>query len=329
MSTPNLTGRAELIDLGLCEGGESWAHAINARGEVVGGAFNADGREHAFLYRDGEAHDLGTLGGNVSYAFAINDAGRVVGESRYADFDSVRGFLWHDGEMQSLGALGGLESSAHAISERGHIVGHANNADRIWRAFLWTNQSMRDIGALPDRPNDPHYATGVNSQGVVVGEVTFGVADRRPFIFRRGELKDLNLLTALDADSTLTSARAINDAGVIAGAGHIEGKTHAVLLEPQGASFKLRDLGTLGGSRGACLGISPGGLAVGYSDNAQSATHAFALLDGEMIDLNSLIDPASGWELVRADDANDEGWIVGHAFRQGVRRAFLLKIDRR
>jgi len=46
---------------------------------------------------------------------------------------------------------------------------------------------------------------------------------------------------------------------------------------------------------------------------------------GNNIDLNTLIDPASGWTLLEARDINNSGWIVGHGFNpQGEYHAFLL-----
>ena len=41
-------------------------------------------------------------------------------------------------------------------------------------------------------------------------------------------------------------------------------------------------------------------------------------------DLNNLIDPKAGWRLVRAEDINENGWIVGTGWFNGNRRAFLL-----
>jgi hypothetical protein len=43
-----------------------------------------------------------------------------------------------------------------------------------------------------------------------------------------------------------------------------------------------------------------------------------------MVDLNGLIDPASGWTLAAARDINDSGWIVGTGTLNGQARAFLL-----
>ncbi len=43
-----------------------------------------------------------------------------------------------------------------------------------------------------------------------------------------------------------------------------------------------------------------------------------------MIDLNTLIDPASGWILTSARDINDAGQITGTGLFDGQPRAFLL-----
>jgi hypothetical protein len=43
-----------------------------------------------------------------------------------------------------------------------------------------------------------------------------------------------------------------------------------------------------------------------------------------MVDLNDLIDPALGWELLQALGINDLGQIVGHGRINGQTHAFLL-----
>lgn len=43
-----------------------------------------------------------------------------------------------------------------------------------------------------------------------------------------------------------------------------------------------------------------------------------------MADLNTLIDPASGWTLFDARDINDAGQIVGTGTISGTQHAFLL-----
>jgi hypothetical protein len=46
--------------------------------------------------------------------------------------------------------------------------------------------------------------------------------------------------------------------------------------------------------------------------------------DGSMHDLNNLIPPGSGWELVEATAINDAGQIAGSGRLGGKMRAFLL-----
>lgn len=52
--------------------------------------------------------------------------------------------------------------------------------------------------------------------------------------------------------------------------------------------------------------------------------HAYIFSDGKIMDLNSLIDPASGWNLELATDINDNGQIVGTGIVGGMHHAYLL-----
>jgi len=49
--------------------------------------------------------------------------------------------------------------------------------------------------------------------------------------------------------------------------------------------------------------------------------------EGNNIDLNNLINPASGWELLEATGINDDGWIIGNGINPaGDFHGFLLRI---
>ena len=51
--------------------------------------------------------------------------------------------------MQDLVTLGGTFSEAYGINEPGQVVGRANTAgDAAWRAFLYSNGTMQDLGTL-------------------------------------------------------------------------------------------------------------------------------------------------------------------------------------
>jgi probable HAF family extracellular repeat protein len=82
----------------------------------------------------------------------------------------------------------------------------------------------------------------------------------------------------------------------------------------------MLDLGTLSGGFSAALDINNRGQIVGDSNN-----RAFLYQDGSMYDLNSLIDPSSGWVLESASAINDSGQIVGYGINSlGQEHAFLL-----
>ena len=56
------------------------AAAVNARGDVAGSFYAADGYMHAYRWTEaGGLEDLGTNGGYASLAFNMNDNGDVVG----------------------------------------------------------------------------------------------------------------------------------------------------------------------------------------------------------------------------------------------------------
>lgn len=85
------------------------------------------------------------------------------------------------------------------------------------------------------------------------------------------------------------------------------------------------DLGTLGGASSSANAINDTGQIVGWSYTSNGVDHAFLWSSGNMVDLNSLIDPASGWTLEGAGAITNLGWIVGtgrNAF--GETHAYLL-----
>jgi probable HAF family extracellular repeat protein len=88
----------------------------------------------------------------------------------------------------------------------------------------------------------------------------------------------------------------------------------------------MEDLSTLGGSSSSALGVNDAGEVVGYSQAADGRQRAFLYRPATgMLDLNTRIDPALGWELQEARGINRTGQIVGWGVRNGVGpRAFRL-----
>jgi probable HAF family extracellular repeat protein len=91
---------------------------------------------------------------------------------------------------------------------------------------------MTDLGTLGGNYS---YAIAINNNNVVVGgSFVDGNNDvYHAFVSNGGSMVDLNSLLDASGDGwTLIEARAINDAGQIAGIGRFNGANHAFLLNP-------------------------------------------------------------------------------------------------
>jgi len=104
----------------------SEAHAINARGDVVGYSGNASALRRATLWPwSGGVVDLGTLpGGDFSQALGSNAAGDIVGVS--TSTAGARAVLWRGGSIQDLNSLVApspfVLSKAVGINNAGMII---------------------------------------------------------------------------------------------------------------------------------------------------------------------------------------------------------------
>jgi probable HAF family extracellular repeat protein len=302
-TTPNGASGTK-TDLETLGGSQSFGNGLNASGQVTGeSATTGDAADHAFLWKptmpggaSGTMHDLLTLGGTNSYGFGINADGQVTGGSDTTGDTATHAFLWKpstpngtSGTMYDLGTLGGSESNGSAINASGQVAGSSlKNGDSAYRAFLW-------------KPTTPGGTSGTMHD---LG--TFG--------------------------GTESVGGAINAGGQVAGFSYTTGHAdyHAFLWTPTtpiGTSGTMLDLTTLGGLNSYSYNVGAGGQVVGASEivSTSDRAHAFLYTSGSgMVDLNTLIDPLSGWELLDASAINDAGQITGQGLIDGEYHAYLL-----
>ncbi|MGA2914889.1 MAG: PEP-CTERM sorting domain-containing protein [Sedimentisphaerales bacterium] len=321
----------EVIDLGALGGSHSRAMSVNNKGQIVGYAFDSSNNFRACLFDAANATNNRDLG--YSEATFISDDGQIVGYSgtipspaNYARlFDPSGG-----GNNINLGALGGSHSVANSMNN-GQIVGYADNSAGYKRACLFDangNGNNTDLGALGGNSS---WAYSINNGGKIVGWASNSSNYDRACLFDPAGNTDLGTLGGDESE-----ARAINNIGQVVGqAQNSSGYDVACLFGSAGhPEDNLTIVKIAGGRRGdyivnsEALSINDKGQIVGYTydDIGNDRAYLFDSSGGYSTDLNTLIDPSSGWLLRYAYCINNDGWIVGQGNLNGTPRAFLLVI---
>lgn len=219
-------------------GFNSYATAVNTRGEIVGWAENGvadptcNTAVQTLQFRavvwepDGTTKELPPLpGDSTSAATAINDLGQVVGISgacgiAVGGVSAAHSVLWQNGVPMNIGDLGGHTwNTPTAINNQGTIVGFSlpagQDGTRNFEAFLWTaDGGIQRLGKLPG--DIRAEALGINEKNQVVGLSRGGPFLFRAFLWQNGVMTDLNTMTAAGSQFLLY-ANDINDRGEITG----------------------------------------------------------------------------------------------------------------
>jgi len=329
-----------ITDLGAVGGSSSAAFGINELGQVTGISMN-----RSFLWTPavpngttGSLQNLGVLpGGFYSNGLGVNAKGQVIGESyiRAEPYNYRRAFLWSpmtpngsSGTMQDLGTLGGTSSSGYSVNDSGKTVGWSNTTgDLRTHAFLYDG-TMQDLGTLGGLTS---WAYSINNSGQVVGWSNTTISgteyDLEHAFLYDGTMHDLGTL-----GGTHSNAYSINDSGQVVGSSSVTGSSsyHAFLWTPtmpNASSGMMQDLGTLGGSGSTAYDINSSGHVTGESPGVGEFLESYAFVyttETGIVDLNSLIDPLSGWILNGGYAINDIGQIAGTGTIGGETHAFLL-----
>jgi probable HAF family extracellular repeat protein len=150
--------------IGLCCSGI--IKAANRAGDVVGDAYDEQGRYHAFMWS--ESRGLRTVGPTLGYssAVAIDNAGNVLLQV------GREGYLEHDGAVRHLDLAPKLYNSAHGMNNCDFVVGGYGTDSDHYRAFVWNAKAgFRDLNSLI--PADSGWlleeAIAINDHGEIVG----------------------------------------------------------------------------------------------------------------------------------------------------------------
>ena len=230
---------------------------------------------------------VGSLGGYITQIRALNNLGEAVGTSTTAAGD-YHSFLYSDGRMRDLTARYGLHD-VRDINDRGDIAGRT--AD--FRAAVLRDGVIDDFGPDNSAPGD------MNARGELLVEYFAGGLAYRTAVYRDGALTDLPMSGGLQF-----FGQAINDAGWVTGHfTNADGGIDAFLWDGQ----TYRNL-TPWAANSFGYDINKLGQVVGVADN-----RAFLYADGELIDLNTRIDPNADLLLISANEINDRGQILAHS----------------
>lgn len=325
--------RYAVTDLGeIKDYSNTTASALNAKGMVVGLAYEPYtylGR--ATVYRGGRLRAL--IKGETGFSAAqdVNAAGQIVGYAHADDLSPSRAMLWESNGGTDLGDLGGGRSAANAINDVGVVVGESASTAGGDHPFVWVDGEMTALALLPE--GELGGAFDINADGLVVGYSNLGPFDpnvwtpQRAVAWDEGELIDLGTIAG---DHSL--AFGVNAEGQIVGWSTTtevqtpsEADLHAVLWDGE----EITDLGTLAdGKVSSATAINTRGEIVGHStirSGESGGSHAFLWRDGELLDVNDLVEGGSGVVLGYAWDINDKGLIVATGYTaNGFEHAFLL-----
>lgn len=193
--------------------------------------------------------------------------------------------------------FGGDDAEAHAVNIHGEVVGWSKTPDGNFRAFLYGNGEVSDLGTLGGLRSQ---AFDINGSGQVVGESETASGERHAFLYQNGSMIDLGTL-----GGAYSIALGINSQGHVVGAADLAGeprRRHAFLW----ADGTMVDLGTLGGALSTAWAINDGDDIVGEAQlDVQGCTYPFLFRGGFMLQFPT--DGACGV----AFDINGSGEAVG------------------
>lgn len=287
------------------------AWRMNDNTDIVGSAIGTDGQEHAVrvqiganYYSDHYFMDLGSSS-KTNQARAINNLMTIVGE-----FNSRPG-IWHSqlGFARDLYIPDTTYGRAIDIARNRmyteYVTGYASRTyGRGIAGFVWSYDGLQETVEEIGEPNTYVTTAAINDSKIVVGtQKAQRFAQTEPFIWRSGTLSALSGFPA-DARSILPANINNNASAKVVGR-YYDGatRTWTAFVWQNDAVTALPSLS--GRYINNAAAITDAGDIVG-----ESGGKAAIWRDGEVYDLNELLDVPFDAQLRRAIDMNRQGRIL-------------------
>ncbi len=319
-------------------GAVNFALDINNLGQVSGNSRKADSGSQLFPYvwtiGETEPVEIGILPDVPTFGrgFAVNDFGVVVGESGNGP---SKAFRFENGTLSDLGSLpGGSGGVANDINNDGRVVGAASNGQRVRAFYTDGGGSLIDLGTPLGTSDSFARAHAINDEGTIAGvarNASDTASEATLWTFDNSGTPLATTIGSPVAD-VFSEALGLNDLDHAVGrySDPVSGRTRAFFYD----GLTSIDLGLLDDeptfTNARAIDINDSGLIVGYVaqfDTAPSFGGAAVLWqNGQIFDLNDLINPSSGWRLLSAEGINDQGQIVGFGTFEGQTRAFVATV---
>ncbi len=313
--------RYDIIGLGLMHS----VSDISNDGDVVGQSFNQDGVSQGAYWKQGKLTYLGAGGFRISTARSVGVkgtvVGRVIGDSGRTLVSKA--VMWRDGRLDMLPGLPtASDSMANSVNELGQIVGSVDRARGLTgrRACLWQGGKVFMLASLPGSIETG--ANSINNVGQVVGVSSDNTSGEVACSWDGGRVVSIH-----PAKATKSVAMDINDSGAVVGwfaAGTFGHRVRRAFLYQGGRHVTLE--APPAHDRTEAYSINDSMQVVGLSGHIGSADSTAVLwTGGQVVDLNSRVDPNAGWTLDIAAAINDRGEIVGIGHYHGDLRAFVIR----
>ncbi|MEM8864501.1 MAG: hypothetical protein AAGF31_03025 [Planctomycetota bacterium] len=289
---------------------------VNSFNEVTGVTTRSGTLEQPFGYADPFIFSILGSGQNGA-GHDLNDVGQIVGQ--VVTPSGLRGF------RHSTGGTALLPPLSPTLYPRSYALGTNNLNDAIgvsespgplpfFQGTIWAGGGTTPMQVPMNVPRD------INDSQLIVGDVFAGPVMAVAFDFA-------NQTTPLPMGTlggNLSRAFAVNNHGEAVGFSvDTNNQWHAFIWD---AANGMTNLGaaSLGAIESRAYDINNHGTVVGEL-NYGGIFRAFCWIDGQILDLNSLLHPNSGWVLETANGVNDSGWITGTGTYFGEQRAFLFR----